>query len=626
MVVGLSTYLTSVEVINDIIGVVDLNCVYDFDLVGENALNIGSSTFSDEIKFSSRVLTDYFESVGNRVLSIDDISSQFNSNPRATRYSEVHRFDLTDARSQKYITYVKDKRYTGQRQIMLLTLLHDNSLGYINQYGRVESTYDQGSFDFAVEGSEGVVLFYPTKYTVNDYDVTTLAYNLKDSLIGTGASNFGGIVDIKTSSVSVSSGATTIVGIANTYTSAKVLVEIAGSNGDYQFDELSVLHDGTTVHYLDYGQLTTISQDIYSNSGLGTYYAYLSGSQLKIDFTPNVGIAATINTIQVAIGNTLSSGIGTFDMKHARLQATSTSIASSTSPVATVIAEYPGEYDCLYGILQISDKTNNRHQLSEIIILDDETETYIAEYAHIETFAGLGTVGAATTSSTKLTFTPLPNINVEVKIFFNALRNQDDDKDIVDFNNATIETNYGNYYGTDRDIKRAFDLVHEGYKIFQRSFDGSSSSIVNLSSNTISLPNHFFVTGEEVVYSNAGSGTTTAIGIATTTFVGIGSTDKLPSSVYVVKLNNNSIRLARSAEDALKSVPAVLDFTSVGIGTTHAFTSKNQNAKVIVAIDNLIQSPIVASAVTTTLAINAYTTDDLLYFTGITSFFGGDLI
>jgi len=626
MVVGLSTYLTSVEVINDIIGFVDLNCVYDFDLVGENSLNIGSSTFSDEILFSSRVLTDYFESVGNRVLSIDDISSQFNSNPRATRFSEVHRFDLTDARSQKYITYVRDKRYTSQRQIMLLTLLHDNSLGYINQYGRVESTYDQGSFDFGVEGNEGVVFFYPTKYTVNDYDVTTLAYNLKDSLIGTGTSNFGGIVDIKTSSVSVSSGATTIVGIASTYTSVKVLVEITGSSGDYQFDEISVLHDGSNVQYLDYGQLTTISQDIYSNSGLGTYYSYLSGSQLKIDFTPNVGIAATINTIQVAIGNTLSLGIGTFDMKHARLQATSTSIASSTSPVATVIAEYPDNYDCLYGILQVSDTTNNRHQLSEIIVLDDGTETYIAEYANIETFAGLGTVGAATTTSTRLTFTPLPNINVSVKIFFNVLRNQDDDKDIVNFNNATIETNYGTYYGTDRDIKRAFDLTHEGYKIFQRSFDGSNSSIVNLSSNAISLPNHFFVTGEEVVYTSAGSGTTASIGIATTSFVSVGSTDKLPSSVYVVKLNNNSIKLARSAEDALKSVPATLDFTSVGIGTTHSFTSKNQNAKVIVAIDNLIQSPIVATAVTTTLAINAYTTDDVLYFTGISSFFGGDLI
>ena len=626
MVVGLSTYVTSVEIINDIISVVDLNCVYNFDLVSENALNNGSSIFSDEIKFSSRVLTDYFESIGNRVLSIDDISGQFNSNPRSTRFSEVHRFDITDARAQKYITYVKDRRYTGQRQIMLLTLLHDNVLGYINQYGRVESTYDQGSFDFAVEGSEGVIFFYPTKYSVNDYDITTLSYNLVDILIGTGTSNFGGIVDVMTSSVSVSSGSTTIVGIASTYTSAKVLVEIAGSNGDYQFDELSVLHDGTTVTYFDYGQLTTISQDIFSNSGLGTYYSYLSGSQLKIDFTPNVGIAATINTIQVAIGNTLSSGIGTFDMKHARLQATSTSIASSTSPTATVIAEYPDDYDCLYGILQVSDTTNNRHQLSEIVVLDDGTETYIAEYANIETFAGLGTVGAATTTSTKLTFTPLPNINVSVKIFFNALRIQDDDKDIVDFNNASIETNYGNYYGTDRDIKREFDLTHEGFKIFQRSFDGSNSSIINLTSNSISLPNHFFVTGEEVVYSNAGSGTTAAIGIATTSFVGVGSTNKLPSSVYVVKLNNNSIKLSRSAEDALKSVPLTLDFTSVGIGSSHAFTSKNQNAKVIVAIDNLIQSPVVATAVTTTLAFNAFTNDDLLYFTGISSFYGGDLI
>jgi len=628
MVVGFSTYLTSVEIIDDIVGVVDLNCVYDFDLVKENSMQIGSSVFSDEITFSSRILTDYFESVGNRVLSIDDISPQFNSNPRATRFSEVHRFDLIDGRAQKYVTYVRDRRYTGQRQVMLLTLIHDNSIGYISQYGRVESTYDLGSFDFTVEGSEGVILFYPTKYSVNDYNVSTLSYNLRDSLSGVGTSSFGGAVDIKTSSVSVSSGATTIVGIASTYTSAKVLVEIAGSNGDYQFDELSILHNGTTVEFIDYGQLTTISQDIYSSSGLGTYYPYLSGSQLKIDFTPNVGVAATINTIQVAIGNTLSSGIGTFDMKHARLQATSTSIASSTSPVATVVAEYLEDYDCAYAVLQVSDTTNNRHQLSELVVLDDGTETYVAEYANIDTFggSGLGTVGSATTSSTKLTFTPLPNINVSVKVFFNAIRYQDDEKDTISFNNATLETNDGTYYGTDSDIKKSFDITHEGYKIFQRSFDGSNSSIVNISANTISLPNHFFVTGEELVYTNAGSGSTSAIGIATTTFVSVGSTNKLPSSVYAVKLNNNSIKLARSAEDALKGVPATLDFTSVGIGTTHSFTSKNQNAKVIVAIDNLIQSPVVASAVTTTLSINAYTTDDTLYFTGISSFFGGDLI
>jgi hypothetical protein len=86
LVVNVPSDLTSIDVISDIISVVSLNCVYDFDLVRENSLQIGSQIFSDEIIFSNRILTDYAESVGNRVLSIDDISSQFSSNPRATRF------------------------------------------------------------------------------------------------------------------------------------------------------------------------------------------------------------------------------------------------------------------------------------------------------------------------------------------------------------------------------------------------------------------------------------------------------------------------------------------------------------------------------------------------------------
>jgi hypothetical protein len=128
LVVNVPSDLTSIDVISDIISVVSLNCVYDFDLVRENSLQIGSQIFSDEIIFSNRILTDYAESVGNRVLSIDDISSQFNSNPRPTRFSEVHRFNLEDIRSQKYITYIRDKRFVGERQLLLVTTLRDDAL------------------------------------------------------------------------------------------------------------------------------------------------------------------------------------------------------------------------------------------------------------------------------------------------------------------------------------------------------------------------------------------------------------------------------------------------------------------------------------------------------------------
>jgi hypothetical protein len=632
LVVNVPSDLTSIDVISDIISVVNLNCVYDFDLVRENSLQIGSQIFSDEIIFSNRILTDYAESVGNRVLSIDDISSQFNSNPRATRFSEVHRFSLADVRAQKYLTYVRDTRFTGERQLLIVTSLIDN-IGnvFLNQYARVESTYDMGSFDITIDGTDGVLQFFPTKFSINDFDVTTLSYNIDDNILSTGNTTFGDIIDIRSSSIAVSVGTTTtIVGIASTYRSMKVLVSIsATTTNQYEFDELNIIHNGTDVAFLEYGQLTNHSLNSYSSTGLGTYYPYLSGGQLKVDFTPNAQVTTTVNVnaIQVAFASTTTVGVGTYDMKHARLEGRSTSIASTSTPTPIGISSYPDVYDSAYFIVQVSDNTNNIHQLSEVALIDDDTDVYVTEYGIINTLSGLGTIGAQRTSSiVELTFTPLANIDVDVKVYLNALRCEDDDKEILDFINSEIQTNCGSYEGTDSDIKREFALTHKNDPIFERYFIGSASTVVNTTSNIISIPNHFFVTGEQVKYTHAGAGTTQAIGIATTSFVSVGSTDKLPEEVYIVKVDINNVKLARSAEDALKSIPKVLDITSVGIGTSHRFVAINQNAKVIVALDNLIQSPIVSTATTTTLSKNAFTTDNIIFFNQITSFFGGDLI
>ncbi len=54
----------------------------------ENSVIIDSQLVSDEIIFSNKILTDYYESIGNRVLSIDDISPEFsNSDGEITDYS-----------------------------------------------------------------------------------------------------------------------------------------------------------------------------------------------------------------------------------------------------------------------------------------------------------------------------------------------------------------------------------------------------------------------------------------------------------------------------------------------------------------------------------------------------------
>jgi hypothetical protein len=192
---------------------------------------------------------------------------------------------------------------------------------------------------------------------------------------------------------------------------------------------------------------------------------------------------------------------------------------------------------------------------------------------------------------------------------------------------ALVNSGYGLYNGTFFDVKRSFDLKSRGSSIFERYFEGNNIGIVSTGSNTIYIPNHFFVTGEEVSYTiEASTGTQNAIGILSTSISGIGLTDKLPSTLYIVKFNDLYVRVAASASEALKNIPTVLDINSVGIGTLHKFTSKNQNTKALLSIDNVIQSPIVLTSIATTTSTEVFINDRSVDVIGITSFFGGDLI
>jgi len=642
MSVGLTTNTTNVNAVNQLDGFASLNCVYDFDLVTENNLSQNSKFISNEIIFSNRILTDYFESIGNRVLSIDDISGQFNSNPRPTDFSIVDTFAITSNRFQKYITYIRDKRFVAQRQLMLVDLLHDNSRAYMNQYARVETAYDQGSFDFSITGTDGRLEFHPVNSSVNDYDVSTLSYNLDDVVLGTGSTSLGGVVLIDTDSIEIPSNTTkTIVSIGHTYSSAKVLVNInpdISRNDEFEATELNIIHKGSDIELLEYGRLST-SIGEYSETGLGTYHAYIDGTNLKVDFIPTaVGIATTgaINTIVVGLSSNTFTGIGTINLRRSQIEGRTTTIPSSGSPGINTVADYPNNFDGAYFVVQVTDTTNSSIQLSEIVVVDDYVdttqgrETYMTEYANIETASGLGTFGSRVSAAgtVSLVFTPNASINTVVNVCMNALSvNENTDlASEISFTNATINDSIGEYFGTDNDIKREFELTHENEKIFERYFLGNSSDVINVTTNSIKIPNHFFVSGEKIRYNHVGTASS-AIGIATASFVGTSNTTFLPDeNLYAVKVDDNLIKIATSAENALKSIPVVVDLESVGIGTSHRFIATNQNAKVIVAIDNVIQSPVVSTAVTTVLADRVQSVDNVIKFSGITSFFGSDII
>lgn len=629
----------SVDQVNDLIGKVNLNSFSDFDLVSENDVD----GISNKILFNSKILGDYFESVGNKVLEVDNISNLFNSNPRSTKFSPVATFSKLDNRYLKFITLVKDRRYTQQRQLMIIDLIHDNFEGYINQYGRVETEYDLGSFDYTIIGNQGILLFYPERHEINDYDISAISFNL-DEIISSAVDTIIGTSLITTEGKELQGGTSTVFEIDASYSSIKLLLQINPESQvgkEFEVSELNIMNDGSNIHILENTKLST---DLGQNStvGLGTYHAYIDGSKLKVDFIQNQNTnidSGIINTYCIALGDENSSGSQTEYLKHVTFNSKSTTIASSPTPSEIVIAEYETEetYNAAHLMVQISDTTNDKKQFSEVIVVDSYEsgiptyETYDTEYGIINDGDVLGEISSRVildgTYKTQIMFTPIANIDTHVNVFMTALRNQDDTRDQINMASGSIRSYGGIYEGTHSDIKKSFELYNSGEKIFERTFDSQDQDIVNIADDKLNINTHFFVTGESIKYvPGSPNSIFEAIEIEPTSFAGIGVTDRLPQDIFAIKLPDNTLRFASSAENALKSTPEFIKFVNYGVGSAHRIVANNQNTKALLTIDNVIQSPIVESKKTASVTQDVFTTSDIIRFDDTTGFFGTDLI
>jgi len=87
----------------------------------------------------------------------------------------------------------------------------------------------------------------------------------------------------------------------------------------------------------------------------------------------------------------------------------------------------------------------------------------------------------------------------------------------------------------------------------------NAATAVNINSNTITLNNHGFITGDFVQYRDNGAATIGGL-IDTGTY-------------YIIKIDNSSFRLATSNRNAIDNYS--VDITSTGSGTTHKFSVIN---------------------------------------------------
>ena len=144
-----------------------------------------------------------------------------------------------------------------------------------------------------------------------------------------------------------------------------------------------MVHDGTNVDLVEYGQLTTGSVGSASGEpGLGTYSAYIAGSRVHLDLHPTVSTASTYvaNTVHVDFGNASSAGVGTTSLNTSNLDSRYTAITASGSPSATTVAQYETEtFNGAYYIVCVEDTTNSHYQISEVIVVDDGTTPFITD-------------------------------------------------------------------------------------------------------------------------------------------------------------------------------------------------------------------------------------------------------
>jgi hypothetical protein len=518
-------------------------------------------------------------------------------------------------RAKKFLITALNERLPDNLQFNTITILNTDFDLSINQYAKVFTINDLGEYDIVKENNFGLLTFFPVDNRPNDYTYAFASLNfLSNGDTEVFRSEFlGDLVQVGNISTKKSSNFSKVIEIPFDFSSSKIQIQaISGNN--YQFDEISFTHNGnnpgigqTSLSNIKYGTLFSGSDIGESLTGIGTYFSYVENNKVCIDFIPSIPTSNEINfnTSVVSIANTNFSIEGSKSIGNVVLESKKTIIPESQTGISTVgIGSHGIEFQASYYIAQCTDLTNNHTQLSELVVINSRTQSYMIEYGSVFTKDRIGNFSSLKTLNTELLFTPVENSNIEVVIFQVKISSAAvfSDVNVLDLNNFEIESSISR--SGDGDISTDFDLTHKQIPIFERVFNGSSSTIVNLNDNTILLPNHFFVTGENVRYVSDEfdeSNNFNSIGIESSEISGIGITDKLPRDLYIIKVDSTKIKFAKSAEDALKILPESLNLTSLGTGDIHKIVATEQNTKSLISIDNVIQSPIRYTNSTSTL-------------------------
>lgn len=571
-----------------------------FDLVLDST---DSPNKTRDIKFLNKKLTDYFKCKTNRVLPIDDISGKFSSK----NFGQESYVDIS-----VYPDYVGYSRFLVQTigngntdfQIDDVVVLNDTINAYTINRGQVGNTYEP-FIEHNGEMDSGVMYFRSTPEDPEDssYIIKSIRGYHNTSQTGIGTTSIGK-VKITTKSEEIQSGVSTNFSVIWNGNTNGMMIEAFvrdSVTNDVNFVELAIDHDGTETYVAEYfiDSLALISGS--SGTPIGSFGASIDDEYLNISYENNSNNKVSLKTKIYNFEPTTSPGISTFRFKPnsqpdgtertARYETRHEVVAIATdavNPSEEIVSIDISLDSASKSIIKINH--NDETSIHQVILGYDGSDTYVLPkyYVSVGTTTGLGTFSATTDAQNIiLKFHPDQGEfgRYDITSYSEILyRDIDRDTKKVDLIYGTIEeevlTSKYNSLNGDGNDQLEFELKYQGIPIFAKSIAPSSDTI-NLETGLITIEDHFFSPGEELIYtpgSTYAGVSSSPIGIGTTQVGGTQFTGSVISGVSTISATSFTDIADRDLIEVgqtLEGIGIAANTTIVSIGQTFQYFVAN---------------------------------------------------
>ena len=632
-----------------------VDSIYNFDRARDiNA----TATVSKFIQLESNRLSDFILCKTNRVLLHDDISPEFVSNESN---------DLSDERTVASIIAGRNfSRYLiqtvheapdpkkNQYQLNEAVLITINKNTYFLQKSHMVNTNQVGLSTglaqffsvFDVNANQTQLRIKPYEPYDTDYDIKVMQQGFAAE-VGSGIGTLGIVENISSNKI-VSTGTTTnIIGIGTTTGFVAglahfVVIDKGTNHADYV--ELALQYDGADTYTTELASFNTRQSlgGLSAGKFMGTFTSYIENDVFKVDYihdqTNNLDVRSKTITFNDNIG------FGTTSVKHFNIPFTPEGTersariivsAAATTGITTVVG--------INSTVDLSMKSTvhvaygSTQTLHQIYVLSDPAnqDTFLSQQpiAAIGTTTGVGTFGAGfENNQVLLKWYPDSNVSgmVSIKAYNEVLyKDLDPNGDVTgigsfDYGKVFENVAQNTYLGINNRNIRSFELKYQGTPIYERAVNPASPLELNRENGTFSLK-HFFSNAEEISYLADSN----LVGIAASALRyyprGSSVSAELPSTVFVIKQNNNQYNIATTIVEARAGLGITFEDPS-GAGNKHRFTMEKRDSKSILAINGLVQKPLSFTSISYDLEVpvNGFVTAFVL--SGLSTVVSGDLI